>query len=210
MNLKSHFGIAITLLATLIIPQLASAHCDTMDGPVIADARLSLVKGDVTLVLKWIKPEAETEIKEIFVKTMAARKAGDAPREVTDLWFFENLVRIHRAGEGAPFTGLRQAGTEADPAVKEADEALTSGNVAPLAKAVSELVAHSIAVRFEKVQAASKTRDQSVEAGRQYVEAYVDYVHFVENAANLSGAHHHGAEGEESENGNSEESHHQH
>lgn len=69
---------------------------------------------------------------------------------------FGNFVRLHRAGDGAPFSGLKQAGTEVDPAVKEADEALAAGKVTALAKEISDVVARSIVERFDKVQTALK------------------------------------------------------
>jgi len=190
MKSKFHALIGILSIVALFAPRLASAHCDTMDGPIIADARLALEKSTITPVLKWIKPEVETEVNESFTKTLTARKTGGVAREIADLWFFETLVRLHRAGEGAPYTGLKAAGSEVDPAIIEADLALATGNVATLAHEVSEQVAHAITERFEKVHSAAKERDESVIAGREYVEAYVSYVHFVENAAKLSAAHH--------------------
>ena len=43
-----------TLLLALVFLSAArlSAHCDTMDGPVVATARVALEKGDVTPVLR--------------------------------------------------------------------------------------------------------------------------------------------------------------
>jgi len=189
MNAKTLTLIAALSTAVILAPQSATAHCDTMDGPVIADARVALDKGTITPVLKWIKPEVEAELKEAFAKTLTVRKTGEAAREIADVWFFETLVRIHRTGEGAPYTGLKAAGSEVDPVILEADNSLVTGKVEPLSHEVSEQIAHAITQRFERVHNASKERDHSVEAGREYVEAYVDYVHFVENAAKL-GAHH--------------------
>lgn len=37
----------------------ALAHCDTLEGPVIKDAKSALEKKDVTPVLKWVKKDAE-------------------------------------------------------------------------------------------------------------------------------------------------------
>src|SRR5512142_849988 len=78
----------------------ACAHCDTMDGPVVNTARMALEKGDVTSVLKWVRKEDEGEIKVQFQKTLAARKQGKEAKELADKYFFETLIRIHRAGEG--------------------------------------------------------------------------------------------------------------
>ncbi|MFO7676470.1 MAG: hypothetical protein R6X12_09170 [bacterium] len=37
----------------------ALAHCDTMGGPVVGEARDALARGNATQVLKRVKPEAE-------------------------------------------------------------------------------------------------------------------------------------------------------
>ena len=156
------------------------AHCDTLDGPVVADARAALEKADITPILKWVRPEAEGEIREAFRKTLAVRAGGSDARDLADRWFFETLVRVHRAGEGAPYTGLKPAGSEVDPGIVMADRALLSGSVDELAKTVSAHADQSIRQRFQRVRDAAKTKDKSVEAGREYVEAYVVFIHYVE------------------------------
>ena len=57
-------------------------HCDTMDGPVVKTAQAALSKGDVTPVLKWVKPEQEADVREAFKKTLAVRgpePGGEGP-----------------------------------------------------------------------------------------------------------------------------------
>jgi len=95
--------------------------------------------------------------------------------------FFEVLVRIHREGEGAEFTGLKPAGSELEPAVKEADTALEDGSAENLIKLVSEDVESGIRKRFEEVLEKKRHKDESVEAGREFVAAYVEFVHYVEH-----------------------------
>src|SRR5574340_348706 len=107
----------------VLMQGISGAHCDTLDGPVVATARASLEKGDVTPVLKWVRKEDEKEIQELFNKTLIVRKQGKEAKELADMYFFETLVRIHRAGEGAPYTGLKAAGT-VEPSVAAADKAL--------------------------------------------------------------------------------------
>jgi len=51
----------------------ALAHCDTMDGPVVRDARTAIEKRDLTPVLKWIGPGDETEVRGAFARTLAVR-----------------------------------------------------------------------------------------------------------------------------------------
>src|SRR5512133_3612252 len=108
MNTRSQrFALAsVVVLALASSPSTASAHCDTLNGPVIAAARLALEKGDVTPVLKWVKAAGEPEIRHAFEQALAVRTAGSQAKELADRYFFETLVRVHRQGEGAPYTGL--------------------------------------------------------------------------------------------------------
>jgi hypothetical protein len=162
---------------------------------VILEARKALEKGDVTPILKWVQPADEGEIKAAFHKTMAVRGKGKEAKDLADRFFFETLVRVHRAGEGAPYTGLRDSAAEAGPAVVEADKALEKGSVDGLAKAVAEEANEGIRERFARVRELGKHADHNTEAGREYVAAYVDYVHYVEGlhaAASKNAGHHHG------------------
>jgi hypothetical protein len=168
------------------------AHCDTLNGPVVKDARLALEKGDVTPVLKWVKKEAEPEIRAAFNTTIAERAKGNDTREKADMKFFETLVRIHRAGEGASFTGLKPADA-IEPIIAEADKALETGSVDALNAEISKHLNNEIKERFDRALEKKKHKDESVEAGREFVEAYVEYVHFVERihkAISEKGAHH--------------------
>ena len=177
-------GMAVVIATCIgvfwLIPRWAGAHCDTLDGPVVMTAKTALEKGDVTPVLKWVKKESEGEITEAFKKTLSARKMGPDAKEVADMYFFETLVRLHRAGEGAPYTGLKPAGTDLGPAIAGADKALESGSADELVKLVTDAVATGIRERFTHAMEKKKHIDESVEAGREYVEAYVTYVHYVE------------------------------
>jgi hypothetical protein len=182
-------GVAIFLVAPI---KYASAHCDTLDGPVIETARSALEKGDVTPVLKWVPKEHEQEIRDVFSQTLVVRVQGKAARELADRFFFETLVRVHRAGEGAPYTGLKSAST-VEPAIAAADKSLQSGSVDDLADKISNAVRQGIKKRFNAALEKKKHEDDSVEAGREFVAAYVQYVHFIEGIHNLvaKGAEHH-------------------
>jgi len=190
-------GVAGMLLALLLaLPPLAWGHCDTLDGPVVVDAKAALAKGDIAPVLKWIPAAGEHEVREAFAKTLAVRKAGGAAQELADTWFFETLVRVHRASEGAPYTGLKAAGAEEETIVA-ADQALASGKVDPLVKLVVEAVEHGIRHRFEQTAEKKKHAEHDVEHGRAYVASYVDFIHYGERiyqAAAHPPSHH--AEGE--------------
>ena len=185
-------GIATFLMAPI---KNVFAHCDTLDGPVVEAARLALEKGDVTPVLKWVSKEHEQEIRDAFSQALAVRVKGKEARELADRFFFETLVRVHRAGEGAPYTGLKSGGT-VDPAIAAADKALQTESVDDLADKISSAVRAGIKRRFNAALEKKKHEDDSVEAGRDFVAAYVEYVHFIEGIHNLvaKGAeHHHGA-----------------
>ena len=158
----------------------ALAHCDTLDGPVVQEARTALEKKEITPVLKWIKPEHEAELKAAFARTLAVRSQGKEARELADQFFFETLVRLHREGEGAPYTGLKPAGTKPDPAVEGADRALESGKADTLIKTVTDEAAAGIRKRFADAVEKKRHAEHNVEAGREYVAAYVEFVHYIE------------------------------
>jgi hypothetical protein len=187
-------GIGIAAIALgAMYPIISWAHCDTIDGPIVVEAKAALEKKDVTPVLKWVKPEYEDEVKTVFKKALAVRATGPEAKEIADRYFLETLIRLHRAGEGAPFTGLKPAG-EIEPAAAAADQALASGSVDELAKELAQAVGEAVRARFKQVLSARKHKDASVAAGREYVEAYVEYVHFVEalHDAVTAGGEHHG------------------
>ncbi len=178
---EGFFRMVIVLTVSVVIwfiPNIAGAHCDTLEGPVVMAAKAALEKGDITPILKWVKKEDEKEIKEVFKKTLAVRKLSKDAKELADMYFFETLVRIHRAGEGAPYTGLKSEKPE--PIIIESDKALESGSVENLIKYVTNIVAEGIKERFTHAKEAKKHADESVEAGREFVKAYVKFTHYVE------------------------------
>ena len=181
----------VGLVAWLAWPTKVMAHCDTLDGPVVTEAKAALEKGDVTPILKWVKKDQEEEIRAAFKKTLTVRSKGPEAAELADMYFFETLVRLHRAGEGAPYTGLKPAG-EVEPSVAAADRAIAAGSVDDLATEIGQAAEKAVRERFARLMEAKKHKDDSVDAGREYVEAYVVYVHFVEglhNTVTRGGAH---------------------
>ena len=188
-------GMFVSLCFVMILPIQAFAHCDTLDGPVVIDARSALDKADITPVLKWVKADDEPELRAVFAKTLAVRKLDPAAKELADTYFFETLVRIHRAGEGAPYTGLKAAGTVPPPIVK-ADQSLEKGNVDELATAIGNHAEAGVRERFKHALEAKKHAGESVVAGRDFVAAYVTYVHYVEGVvAAVHAETHHGETG---------------
>lgn len=183
------------IMAVVFLTATASrAHCDTLNGPVIADARLALANRDVTPVLKWIGPRHERQIKRLFDQTLAARTRGGAAQERADMRFFTRVVRIHRAGEGEPFSGLKPANTPVDPVIAAGDASIESGTVDPLLNEMIRHLTDGVRSRYEKVLATKARMNDSVTAGREYVKAYVAYMHYVEAATaaiHAKGGKHH-------------------
>jgi hypothetical protein len=189
---KSMFALVASLSALVFVamPSPARAHCDTLDGPVVKAARAALEKRDVTPVLSWVKQNAEGEVTAAFKKTLAVRGRSAEARDLADTWFFETVVRLHRAGEGASFDGLKPAGANLPHAVVAADQALDGKlPVDELAKHVSAAIEEGIKKRFAETLERKKVASTSVEAGREFVESYVGYVHYVEGIASMAGGH---------------------
>jgi hypothetical protein len=189
-RLANDLLVAIGLVAAAIValaPRTAFAHCDTLDGPVVRDARAALEAGDVTPVLKWVTADREAEIREAFEQTVAVRARGPEARALADRFFFETLVRVHRGGEGAPYTGLKPAGIPVDPGIAASDEALESGNVEPLVELITRRVDEGLRQRHARAVAARRHAGESVDRGRESVAAYVDLVHYAERLLSVAG-----------------------
>src|SRR5512134_4158625 len=109
MKALAGIGSVMALVVILVLATAgnALAHCDGLDGPVVNLARQALDKGDVKIILPWVAADKEAEIRKAFDLTMAVRGKGAKEKELADMYFFETLVRVHRAGEGAPYTGLK-------------------------------------------------------------------------------------------------------
>lgn len=175
--------LAVLLMALVIFlafPQKVNAHCDTMDGPTAIDGKLALEKNNINYALKWISPEYEDELSRIFEQSVIVRKLGPEAQELADRYFLENLVRIHRAGEGAPFTGLQPSGIPIDEKVAAADQSIEIGNLSPLKRLVDSQEMPELEERFAKAMALKNFDVNDVEAGRKYIEAYVSFFKFAE------------------------------
>lgn len=188
--------LSVFAFVSLIYSGNVSAHCDTVDGPVVATARSALDKGDVTPLLKWVRSDKEKQIMVAFQQTLKLRSKGSEVKEMADMYFFETLVRIHREGEGAPYTGLKP-GEAVDKAVALADKALSEGNVDKLVNVLTKAMANGIRERFQHASETRKHADDSVAAGREFVESYVMFTHYIEGLHGLikGGTAHHGEAG---------------
>ena len=170
----------LALTLAFLKPGNVSAHCDGLDGPVVKAAQKALETGNVNLVLIWVKKTDEAAITKAFQQTLSVRKLSPEARELADMYFFETLVRIHRTGEGAPYTGLKPAGRDLGPAIPAADKALESGSTDQVLKLLSDTMQKGIHEHFQAAIAKKTFDSDNVEAGREYVESYVSFIHYVE------------------------------
>lgn len=191
---RSGIAAALTLAATFFIAAPAHAHCDGLDGPAVAAAKAALDSGNPATALIWVQPADESELRASFNHAVAVRKLGDQARELADRHFFETLVRLHRAGERAPYTGLKAAGRELGAAIPLADEAVATGSESKLVAMIGQEVEAGVRERFADLQRNRHFRPDDLAAGRAYVASYVSFVHYVEGldeAAKASTAGHH-------------------
>lgn len=164
----------------LTIPSQAFAHCDGLDGPVVKAAQRALETGTINFVLIWVQNNSEAEIRKAFEETLAVRKLGPRAQELADLYFFETLVRIHREGEGAPYSGLKPSGRDLGPAIPAADRAAETASSEPLLKLLTDEVRSGVTARFNQMQARKDFQSDDIRSGRDYVAAYVEFIHYVE------------------------------
>jgi len=169
----------LLLMLTVFMSTQALAHCDSYDGPVIKDAVKALETNNVNLVLKWVTAEQEKEIIPLFKKTYQLKSGDKEVYAIVEKHFFETLVRLHREKEGAPYTGLKPAGTTKQ-IIQMTDKALQEGNVDDFLVKFNSHINKVIREKYQKVSELNKVKDNSTELGREFVEAYVDYTHSVE------------------------------
>lgn len=179
---KSRILIIPLIILSLLILSTGTtfAHCDTMDGPVIKDAKMAIEKNNINYALKWIQPQNEDELKDAFLLTMKVRLLSPDARILADKYFFETLVRLHRSGEGVPFTGVKPSGTPIDEKILAADKSIETGNLLPLKRLVPKEIIPDLEKRFNKVLSLKDYDVNNIEAGRAYIESYVQFFKFAE------------------------------
>lgn len=191
---NSLYAIAAVTVVNLSLINTAAAHCDSVDGPVITEAKVALAGGDVTPLLKWVPAADEEQIRTVFDKAVRVRKLGGDAEAFADHQLFATLVQVHRASEGAPFTGIKPAGG-IDPAVMAADAGLVKGNIDELVAKITAKFEKTVRERFDAAAKSRARSDASVREGREFVEDYVRYIHYVEgvhDAVTATNAHDHG------------------
>lgn len=178
---RARFPVLLVALAmSVLLPARAFAHCDGLDGPVVTSARAALDARNVALVAIWVQPQDEPEIRRAFEQTLSVRSLSPQAKELADRFFFETVVRLHRAGEGEPFTGLKPAGRDLGPAIPAADKALEDRSLEPLVTLLTDTMRDRLRQHFNEAVTARTYDVGDVAAGREYVRAYVEFIHYVE------------------------------
>ncbi len=173
-------------------------HCDSMDGPVVTAARQALEQEKVELILPYVPQAGEAEVIAAFQKVLPLRKNGGGMREVADLFFYETVVRLHRAGEGAAYTGLKPAGLDVGPVIPLAEKAIETGRPDELISVLRDILKAEALKRFERMLRLKEHAGHGVDAAREYVEAmlglqvWAHQVYLAAVAEPQGEVHHHG------------------
>lgn len=194
--MKMQLVIAMLLGGLFLLPATAKAHCDSLDGPVATAAVKALDTKNVNLILPFAPAEAEAEITAAFEQALVVRGKGSEAKALADRYFMETAVRLHRAGERAPYTSLKPAGIDFGPAIPAAEKALELGKAEAVLKVISHEVEHGIGERFEharhKMEAAKEPAAHAgVAAARERVSAELRFIGYVEGLyLATKGGHH--------------------
>ena len=161
-------------------------HCDTIDGPVVQAAKKALELGNVNIILPWVYKDGETEVREAFKQAQSVRNLKkETATKLADLWFFETVVRIHREGENAPYTGLKPAGLDFGPVLPKVDKIIEIGDPSELIRFLQDSIENSIREKFEHIQHTKNYDLNDVDSARKYVNTYLGFAlyshHLFEN-----------------------------
>ena len=173
--------LSILLILLSINSVQTSAHCDGVDGPVVLAAKKAIETNNLDHALIWIQPEHEDELRAVFEKTLKVRNQSKEAQELADMYFFETFVRLHRLGEGAAYTGLKPAGTDLGAAIPLADKSIDNESLTELYKLLSNEIHDGLHNYFEELMSKKNFDTNNVNAGREFVESYVKFMHYVEN-----------------------------
>lgn len=187
-------GLILGLVAAgmfLLAPVTADAHCDTMDGPAVKDAIKAMDSGNVNYALKWVQPKYEAEVSRAFRMSMKVKDINADTKNLAEQYFFEILLRDHRAGEGVAFDGVKPHGWPVDERVRAADQSIALGNLEPLKGLVEPDKWPELQRRFQKVMSLKDFNVNRVEEGREYIEAYVQFFKFAEGEDEHHESHEH-------------------
>jgi len=169
-----------------------TAHCDSMEGPVVKASQKALETGNVNYVLIWVRTEDEKEINEMFDIVNKVRTLGPDAKELADMYFFETVVRVHRMGEGVGYTGLKPTGFKPEEGIEAADISIEKNSVENILNHIDKKYHSKVNELFKNLQSQKNFDMNDVKAGREYVAAYVHFIHYVEglfSGENVSDPH---------------------
>ena len=169
-------------------------HCDSLDGPVVTAAARALQAGDVELVLPYVHADGEAEVREAFARVLPLRAGGDRMGELVDRWFYETVVRVHRAGEGAPYTGLKPAGLDVGPVLPLAEQAVATGQVDAVYRLLAGELRRQLERRLGRVGELAAFKDRSVADARAWVEAMLGFEVYAHHTYTALGSGPHGGQ----------------
>lgn len=180
--LQSHIKTTLVSIFTLVFmlgfASTSQAHCDRVNGPVATDARKALETGDLSHALIWVTDQQAEELKSKFEQSLKVYTKGNESQELAERYFMSETVRLHREAEGMPFTGLKPA----QPGSKDiqiAEKALVSGELAPVTDMLANEIRQRTSELYTNAMEAKSKKDNSIEAGREWVDAYVKYIVYV-------------------------------
>jgi hypothetical protein len=181
MILRSKFLWMLFLVSfVFIFTNTVSAHCDSMEGPVVKASKKALETGNINYLLIWVPAKDEKEIKEVFNKVNKVRVLGNEANELADMYFFETVVRLHRMGEGEGYTGLKPVGYKPEKGIEDADIAIKTNSIDKLLAGLEKKHHSKIKTYYAALQSKKNYEVNDIKGGREYVEAYVHFIHYVE------------------------------
>jgi hypothetical protein len=191
---KAFYVLLLAIVGSSVFIAAVYAHCDTMSGPVAVAARKALESGDIKLVQIWVGQSQEKELGERFRQCLSVRKMGGQAKELADKYFIETAIRLHRQAEGMSFTGVKPA-QALPPDVAAAEKALQTGDIEVFTDLLSGEIKEGVQKWFDAAMQAKKHKDDSLDAGREWVDAYVKYVVYVHGLhAKIQAGPQHGVE----------------
>lgn len=170
--------LTLTFLLFLIfgfIGTEARAHCDRKNGPVALAAREALQTENFEKIMIWVGKEQENELREKFQQSLQVYRKGGESKDLAEEFFMETSVRLHREAEGMPYTGLKEAQPNPED-IEAAEKALDSGNIDPVVDLLSKKIEEKVTFWFNEARKAEKRKNNSIEAGRDWVDTYVKYI----------------------------------
>lgn len=163
----------------LVSVRPAYGHCDKLDGPVAIAAREALDTGEFNVIRIWVGEDQEAELQDAFHQAREVRDLSSDAQQLADRYFIETAVRLHRAAEGMPFTGVKPAGTPNPEDIRAGDQAIQSGEIDPVLELLQNQLSENVKKWYRQAMDAKQAKDQNIQAGREWVDAYVQYIVYV-------------------------------